>query len=103
MKRESKFRRDLEVIAHNEIVGERYDEELMIEEGQKAFAQIAELAAFILEEFPGEPSRSEGSVDTAIRLLRKSLDLAARIQEVERKIDQSQELRYDPPHTVDNT
>lgn len=31
--------------------------------------QINELAKFIMERIPGEPSRSEGAVDTAIRLL----------------------------------
>lgn len=31
------------------------------------------LAQFILAEIPGEPSRSEGAVDTAIRLLRKHI------------------------------
>ena len=33
--------------------------------------QIERLARFIMDEIPGEPSRSEGAVDTAIRLLRK--------------------------------
>ena len=42
-----------------------------IEKGENALAQIDELATFILEEVPGEPSRSEGAVDTAIRLLRQ--------------------------------
>ena len=32
--------------------------------------QIERLARFIQEEIPGEPSRLEGAVDTAIRLLR---------------------------------
>lgn len=32
--------------------------------------QIDQLAKFILKEIPGEPSRSEGAVDTAIRLMR---------------------------------
>lgn len=32
--------------------------------------QIDRLARFIMENIPGEPSRSEGAVDTAIRLLR---------------------------------
>ena len=34
-------------------------------------SQIERLANFILENVPGEPSRSEGAVDTAIRLLRE--------------------------------
>ena len=33
--------------------------------------QISELADFIMREIPGEPSKSEGAVDTAIRLLRR--------------------------------
>jgi hypothetical protein len=33
--------------------------------------QIGRLATFIMNEIPGEPSRSEGAVDCAIRLLRK--------------------------------
>lgn len=32
--------------------------------------QIGELAKFIMDEIPGEPSRSEGAIDVAIRLLR---------------------------------
>ncbi len=35
--------------------------------------QIAQLAVFILNEVPGEPSENEGVVDTAIRLIRRSL------------------------------
>lgn len=34
-------------------------------------AQIDRLARFIMEDFPGEPSRSEGAVDCAIRLLKE--------------------------------
>jgi len=33
--------------------------------------QIDELASFIMAEVPGEPSRSEGAVATAIRIMRK--------------------------------
>lgn len=33
--------------------------------------QIEKLANFIMNEIPGEPSESEGAVDTAIRLLKK--------------------------------
>lgn len=39
---------------------------------EKAGSQITRLAAFIWNEIPGEPSTSEGAVDTAIRLLRHS-------------------------------
>jgi hypothetical protein len=35
--------------------------------------QIDKLASFILAEVPDEPSRSEGAVDTAIRLIRRSI------------------------------
>lgn len=34
-------------------------------------ANVSRLAAVITEEFPGEPSRSEGAIDCAIRLLRE--------------------------------
>lgn len=37
--------------------------------------QIEKLADFIMNEIPGEPSQSEGAVDTAIRLLRHSYHL----------------------------
>lgn len=39
-----------------------------------AAEQIEELANFIMAEIPGEPSVSEGAVDTAIRLLRQHRD-----------------------------
>lgn len=35
--------------------------------------QIQRLGHFIMDEIPGEPSQSEGAVDTAIRLLKKTL------------------------------
>ena len=34
--------------------------------------QIGRLADFILREIPGEPSQSQGAVDTAIRLLKQT-------------------------------
>ena len=37
--------------------------------GESASQQIDRLATFIMEQIPGEPRRSEGAVDTAIRLL----------------------------------
>lgn len=37
---------------------------------EKPGSQIGRLATFITNEIPGEPSRPEGAVDTAIRLLR---------------------------------
>lgn len=36
-------------------------------------SQIDRLARFIMAEVPGEPSESEGAVDTAIRVIRKTL------------------------------
>ena len=35
-------------------------------------SQVNRLATFISEEIPGEPSKSEGAIDCAIRLLRKA-------------------------------
>lgn len=40
-------------------------------EGATLGEQIDRLAKFIMDEIPGEPSQSEGAVDTAIRLLRE--------------------------------
>lgn len=42
-----------------------YDEWARLDE------QISQLANYIMQNVPGEPSRSEGAVDTAIRLLRE--------------------------------
>jgi len=33
--------------------------------------QVERLAKFIMDEVPGEPSRSEGAVDTAIRIIKQ--------------------------------
>lgn len=41
--------------------------------------QVGRLAAFILEHVPGEPSQSEGAVDTAIRLLTQHIDRVGEI------------------------
>lgn len=38
-----------------------------------AGTQIAQLAEFIMKEVPGEPSQSQGAVDTAIRIIRRFL------------------------------
>ena len=35
------------------------------------YLQINELASFIMNEVPGEPSQSQGAVDTAIRIIRE--------------------------------
>jgi len=40
-------------------------------EHQKLAHQIDKLALFIIENIDGEPSKSEGVIDTAIRLLKK--------------------------------
>lgn len=39
-------------------------------QGEPLDWQVARLAGVIVEEIPGEPSQSEGAIDTAIRLLR---------------------------------
>jgi len=36
-------------------------------------SQIERLANFIMAEVPGEPSQSEGAIDTAIRIIRQFL------------------------------
>ena len=41
-------------------------------EHQKLAHQIDKLALFIIENIEGEPSKSEGAIDTAIRLLKKA-------------------------------
>jgi hypothetical protein len=37
-------------------------------------SQIKRLADFIVDEVPGEPSQSEGAIDTAIRVIRKLME-----------------------------
>lgn len=44
-------------------------------------AQIDKLATFILKEIPGEPSRSEGAVDTAIRWMKAQNDAGQKLVE----------------------
>ena len=34
-------------------------------------SQVKRLAGFIIAEVPGEPSQSEGAIDTAIRIIRE--------------------------------
>jgi hypothetical protein len=46
-------------------------------EGENAQAQIDRLASFIMHEVPGEPSQSQGAVDTAIRIIRDSVRVDA--------------------------
>lgn len=44
---------------------------IRMEENESLESQIGRLANFILAEVPEEPSRSEGAVDTAIRIIRR--------------------------------
>ena len=44
---------------------------------ETAQQQIDRLARFIMDEVPGEPSQSQGAVDTAIRIIRATLSLRA--------------------------
>ena len=43
------------------------------QQGKAALREINKLAEFIIQEIPGEPSRSESAVATAIRLLRGAI------------------------------
>lgn len=52
-------------------------------------SQVDRLAKFIVAEIPGEPSQSEGAVDTAIRLLRtQQADLTSH-EETIRRVEQA--------------
>lgn len=53
---------------------ERDDYARMMDEAQQ---QVERLADFIMAEVPGEPSQSQGAVDTAIRLLREQFTAKA--------------------------
>lgn len=60
------------------LTGQRTDLEAITGRGRRRMtesseAQIDRLAAFIMNEVPGEPSQSEGAVDTAIRWMRERL------------------------------
>jgi len=44
---------------------------LLVSQVESLKSQIDRLAAFIMEEVPGEPSQNEGAVDTAIRVIRE--------------------------------
>ena len=48
--------------------------------GQMALAQIDTLAKFIQNDVEGEPSQSQGAVDTAIRIITELLE---RVRELE--------------------
>lgn len=52
----------------NELLGELSN---LNEEFQSKAGQIDKLSEFILTNIPGEPSRNEGAIDTAIRLLKE--------------------------------
>lgn len=58
--------------------------------------QIDQLAKFIMAEVPGEPSQSEGAVDTAIRIMRAHLHsraaLRPRLHRILRRIDGLREV-----------
>lgn len=41
--------------------------------------EIEKLAQFIIQEVPGEPSRSEGAIETAIRVLGEYMDIIAKL------------------------
>lgn len=56
-------------------------EPLGVRRSTKAEEEIARLANFIAEHVPGEPSRSEGAVDTAIRLLSERRDENSEVSE----------------------
>lgn len=49
-------------------------EALRLAEACDPDAQIDKLATFIIDEVPGEPSQSQGAVDTAIRWMRTKLE-----------------------------
>ena len=59
-----------------ECAAERYAvarERIVEAEVKRLDEQIGRLAQFIMDEVPGEPSRSEGAVDCAIRWMRARL------------------------------
>jgi len=61
-------------------------------------AQIKKLADFIMAEVPGEPSQSEGAIDTAIRIIRTQQDLLrARDKGVQRLIELSHFILAEMP------
>jgi len=47
-------------------------------------SQIKRLAEFIMKSVPGEPSRSEGAVDTAIRVMKAGLGEVVKVGDVVR-------------------
>lgn len=51
-----------------------------VERGLKLEEQIKRLADFIMEEVPGEPSQSEGAVDTAIRVMQQERQKTAALR-----------------------
>lgn len=55
---------------HEELIDVKAERDRLEESAGFLAAQIDKLAHFIVDEVPGEPSESEGAVDTAIRLIR---------------------------------
>jgi hypothetical protein len=64
--------------------------------------QIDSLARFIVEEVPGEPSQSEGAVDTAIRVMRNHLAHRAlvrkRLKGILKRIEAALTIEADTRH-----
>ena len=52
----------------------RFIDRADVDAAESLESQVGRLADFISSEIPGEPSQSEGAIDTAIRLLRAGLD-----------------------------
>lgn len=64
----------------------------MSEQSESPHQQIERLAAFIMAEMPGEPSKSEGAVDTAIRLMGEWKDRAQKLWAIADDIDTYDDL-----------
>jgi gas vesicle protein len=62
-------------------------EQKALHDAADAHAQIAKLAEFILADVPGEPSQSEGAVDTAIRLIKNGEEYRAALSDQTEAID----------------
>lgn len=59
----------------------------MSDQSESPHQQIERLAAFIMAEMPGEPSKNEGAVDTAIRLMGEWKDRAEKLWSIADDID----------------
>lgn len=69
---------------------EYYFEVTEVKPRSESQRQIDRLAEFIMNEVPGEPSMSQGAVETAIRLIRDNV-LAKDVDEVQTGDDDSSE------------